>query len=203
MPRLPAPAEPQTQPADALTDEELVQAVRAGDEAAFTRLFERHKRLVAHLASRFFPRSEDVEELVQDVFTETFLGLDRYRGGRERSFAAWLKRITVTTCYDALRLVRARGAETTQALGDAEVSAVNGLFQGVRLTAEESIILRDSAVKLLARLAPEDRLVLTLLSTGEASVRDIAAMTGWSEAKVKVRAYRARRALRAVVKAFL
>jgi len=41
------------------------------------------------------------------------------------------------------------------------------------------------------------------LSSEAASVRDIAEMTGWSAAKVKVRAYRARRTLRALVKPFV
>ena len=202
MPKSPAPAELPSPLADALTDDELVRAVRAGDEVAFTRLFERHGRFVARVVGRFFTRAEDVEELVQDVFTEAFLGLDRYRGGQGRSFVAWLKRITVTTCYDALRAARTRGAETTRSPGNRDLIALDGLCTGVRLTAEESIILRDAAVKLLAHLAPADRLVLTLLSTEEASVGEIAALTGWSAAKVKVRAYRARRALRAMVKAF-
>lgn len=203
MPRSLAPAEPETQPAAALTDDELVRAVRAGDEAAFARLFERHARFVTRLVGRFFARAQEVEEIVQDVFTEAFLGLDRYRGGQERSFVAWLKSITTTTCYDALRAARARRTTTIESLGNRELSSLNGLFPGIPLTAEESMILRDSAVKLLARLAPADRLVLTLLSTEEASVREIAQLTGWSEANVKVRAFRARRALRAIVNRFL
>jgi len=192
-----------TPSAGALPDDEIVQAVRAGDEEAFAQLYERHGRFVARLVGRFFARSEDVEELVQDVFTEAFLGLNRYRGGHEHSFAAWLKCITVTTCYDALRAARARRSRTPQAFDSRDVTALTGLFGGVLLTPEDSLILRDSAEKLLARLAPEDRLVLTLLSTEEASVREIAELTGWSIAKVKVRAFRARRSLRAIVKAVL
>jgi len=199
MPRAAAPADPET----SRTDDELVEAMRAGDERAFSQLFERHSTFVARLVGRFFARTEDVEDLVQDVFTEAFLGLGRYRGGQDRSFVAWLKRITVTTCYDALRGERARGTDRTEALSHREVHALEGLFQGVRPTPEESTILRDTAAKLLARLSPADRLVLTLLSSEAASVRDIAEMTGWSAAKVKVRAYRARRTLRALVKPFV
>ena len=203
MPRLLAPADPLTDSVDVLADDELVEASRAGDERAFEELFDRHWRFVARLAGRFFPDAGRVEELVQEVFVEAFLDIDRYRGGKERSFAAWLKRITVTTCCDALRRARARGDRAVEALDDREVSALDALWQGTGPDAEQSIIARDLAVKLLARLAPEDRLVLTLLNAEELSVSEIADVTGWSEAKVKVRAHRARKTLRKIVKALL
>ena len=203
MPRLPAPADPLTDSVDVRADDELVEASRAGDERAFEQLFNRHWRFVARLTGRFFSDAGRVEELVQEVFAEAFLDIDRYRGGNERSFAAWLKRITVTTCHDALRRARARGERRVEALDDREVSALDALWQGARPDAERSIIARDLAVKLLARLAPEDRLVLTLLNAEELSVSEIADLTGWSEAKVKVRAHRARKTLRQIVKALL
>jgi RNA polymerase sigma-70 factor (ECF subfamily) len=203
MSRLSAPAELLSHSADGLTDDELVEAVRSGNEAAFAQLFDRHSRFVARLASRFLPRHQDVEGIVQDTFTEAFLDLDRYRGAHERSFVAWLRRITVTTCYDSLRRARLRGAQSTDSLSDHEVATLSGLWQGAALTAEQSVITRDLAVKLLARLAPADRLVLTLLSLEELSVTEIAELTGWSESKVKVRAHRARKTLRAIVERFL
>src|SRR5437870_5588807 len=48
-------------------------------------------------------------------------------------------------------------------------------------------------------LAPEDRLVLILLEIEERPVREIAAETGWSESKVKVRAFRARARLKEIL----
>lgn len=203
MPRLPAAADSLTHSDDALGDDELVEASRRGDDRAFERLFDRHWRSVARLAGRFFRSPERVEELVQDVFTEAFLDIDRYRGGNERSFAAWLRRITVTTCYDALRRARARRERTTEALDGQEAATLGALWRGSAPDAEQSIVLRDLAVKLLARLGPDDRLVLTLLNAEELSVSEIADLTGWSEAKVKVRAHRARKTLRAMFKAFV
>jgi RNA polymerase sigma-70 factor (ECF subfamily) len=51
----------------------------------------------------------------------------------------------------------------------------------------------------LGKLRPEDRLVITLLNLEERSIREISALTGWSEAKVKVRAFRARKELKRIV----
>jgi RNA polymerase sigma-70 factor (ECF subfamily) len=53
----------------------------------------------------------------------------------------------------------------------------------------------------LSQLAAPDRLVITLLDLEQRSVKEIAQMTGWSVTLVKVRAFRARRKLRALAQA--
>ncbi len=62
-------------------DDELVEAVRSGDEAAFALLFERHRRSVTRLAYRFFYRREQVEDIVQESFANAYFALGAYRGG--------------------------------------------------------------------------------------------------------------------------
>jgi RNA polymerase sigma-70 factor (ECF subfamily) len=59
------------------------------------------------------------------------------------------------------------------------------------------------ALKLLTRLSPDDRLVLTLLDVEGFSVAEIGDMTGWSISKVKVRAHRARAHLRRIMRKFI
>jgi len=73
-----------TEPADDV----LVTAVRAGDEAAFELLFERHRRMVTRLAYRFFYRREEVEDIIQESFAAAYFALDGYRGGQQRSFSS-------------------------------------------------------------------------------------------------------------------
>jgi RNA polymerase sigma-70 factor (ECF subfamily) len=51
----------------------------------------------------------------------------------------------------------------------------------------------------VARLKPEERLVITLMELEEKSVREIAGLTGWTEVNVKVRAWRARLALKRIL----
>ena len=50
--------------------------------------------------------------------------------------------------------------------------------------------------KVLGRLSPAARLVITLLEIEDRSVKEIAALTGWSVSLVKVRAFRARAEMR-------
>jgi RNA polymerase sigma-70 factor (ECF subfamily) len=59
------------------------------------------------------------------------------------------------------------------------------------------------AGKLLSRLSPEDRMVLVMLDVEGMTVSEIADSTRWSASKVKVRAHRARAALRRVLERFL
>jgi len=45
----------------------------------------------------------------------------------------------------------------------------------------------------------DERLVITLLELEEKSVHETAELTGWSESNVKVRAFRARQALKKIL----
>ena len=64
-------------------------------------------------------------------------------------------------------------------------------------------VAADLAEKVLSELPPDDRLVLLSIDGEEMPVKDVAEMTGWSESKVKVRAFRARRRMRQAVEKLL
>lgn len=181
-----------------LSDAELVNRVRAGDEGSFAILFERHRRRVAVVASRFFGRRETIEDVVQDTFVKAYFAIESFGGEHERSFPAWLASIATNAAYDELRRAKRR---PTSELSEQELMRVTAGLRDATAAAdiEGTLITRDLAGKLLARLGAEDRLVLTLLNGEEASVAEVAALTGWSSAKVKVRAHRARGALRRIL----
>jgi RNA polymerase sigma-70 factor, ECF subfamily len=187
------------------TDAELIAATRAGDEAAFTQLFERHRQLVSRLAYRFFRRREQVEDIIQESFIKAYFALDDYQGGHEKSFVSWLARITVRTCYDELRRVQRRSESNIGDLTDDEAAYLTDRLRDLSASGniESVAVSRDLADKLLARLKPEDRLVLTLLKIEELSVAEIAEMVGWTSAKVKMRSHRAQHGLRRVLRKYL
>ncbi len=190
---------------DEVSDESLVAAVRAGDQTAFEQIFERHKLRVTRISGRFFNRPEKVEELVQEVFTKTYFALDDYSKERGSSFAAWISRIAINACYDELRRLRRRPEAAISSITEDETLFLNARLgdTSTASNAEATAISRDLAGKLLARLQPDDRLVLTLLEAENLPVADIAASLGWSISKVKVRAHRARAALRRVLNEFV
>lgn len=193
------------QQSDEPTDAALVAAVCAGDEQAFEQLFERHRRRVAHIAARFFSRPDQIEEIIQESFTKAYLALADFAGAHAASFAAWLAQITVNACYDELRRTQRRPEQQLDELNETETRelATHLRSGSAEHNPEAALISRDLAGKLLARLAPEDRLVLTLLDAEGLSVREIAQLTGWSTPKVKVRAHRARAHLRRILRKYL
>ena len=66
----------------------------------------------------------------------------------------------------------------------------------INLAAEQA---RNLLERGLARLRPDERLVITLLELEGKSIREVAGMTGWSEANVKVRVFSARQKLRRIL----
>jgi RNA polymerase sigma-70 factor (ECF subfamily) len=188
-----------------VTDDTLVAATLAGDEDAFGKLFERHRRLVARIAGRFFSQVEQIEEIIQDSFTKAYFALSTYHGTHAASFKAWLGQITVNSCYDQLRRTQRRPPQSFIDITDSENHELGTQLRaaGASADVERAAISRDLAAKLLSRLSPEDRLVLTLLDVEGFSVAEIAEMTGWSISKVKVRAHRARAHLRRILQKYI
>jgi RNA polymerase sigma-70 factor (ECF subfamily) len=169
-------------------DEELVLAVLDGDENAFAELARRHKSRVFGLVSRFARNGADLEDICQEVFTQAFLRLRQFR--RDSPFEHWLLRIATHKSYDYLR--RRRRADET-------VSA-DALFEaGFEPAAPGHAAPSANLEKLhaaLAQLPAQHRIVLTLLCLEERSLREVSGLTGWSVGSVKVRAFRARLAVR-------
>jgi RNA polymerase sigma-70 factor, ECF subfamily len=92
-----------------LPDEQLVNAARLGDRAAFSALFARYCSLVYAYAYARLLNREDAEDLVQDAFIRAYLSLDRLRG--PGAWPSWLMQIVRNLCNDALRRKRVRRIE--------------------------------------------------------------------------------------------
>jgi RNA polymerase sigma-70 factor (ECF subfamily) len=72
-----------------------------------------------------------------------------------------------------------------------------------RTSIENSLVAADLADRLLGVLPPEDQQALLMIDGEDASIKEVAEATGWSESKVKVRAFRARRKLREAMERLL
>ncbi|HTY55383.1 MAG TPA: RNA polymerase sigma factor [Candidatus Binataceae bacterium] len=180
------------------SDAELISESLLGDGSAFAELASRHRRYVNNLCHRFFRDPEIVRDLAQESFTKAFSGLASYRA--EMPFAGWLRAIVINVCYDELRRRQRRPEELVGSFSPSECSWLDLVSDAtpeqIVAAAEERNEAHNLAHRLLAMLKPEDRMVLVLKDSEDLSVAEIAAHMGWSEAKVKIRAFRARRLLR-------
>jgi RNA polymerase sigma-70 factor (ECF subfamily) len=183
------------------TDRQLVDLVLSGDEFAYEHIFERHKRRVAALAGRFFREPQDVEEMIQITFTKAYVQLGNFRGKHEYSLSSWLNRIATNACLNALKKRANRIEDIAAVLSDNEIEMLSEELR--ERSAEELLAQRDLLEKLLSTLSADDRVLLQMLYAYEMTVAEAAEVFGWSRAKVKVRAFRARRALNRVLKRFL
>ena len=118
----------------------------------------------------------------------------------------WLTRIATNTCLNILRTAKRRPELVTSDLGENETEWLERVSDSSRaqpLDAEQKVIAADLAERLLESLQPEDRLALTMIDGEGASVNEVAEVTGWSESKVKVRAFRARKKAREALEKLL
>lgn len=184
------------------SDDELIEQVLSGNENAYEQLFQRHIRRVITIAWHFFRTKETVEDITQETFSKAYFSLSNYHRGA--SFGHWLAKIAVNNCYDELRRRKKRGELLVTDITQDETAWLEG-----KLTANSYANFFSSSdkqnaseiiFKLLSKLTNEDRLVLTLLHAHDYSVKEIAQFLDWSEAKVKIRAFRARHHLRKVFK---
>ncbi|MCA1608805.1 MAG: sigma-70 family RNA polymerase sigma factor [Acidobacteria bacterium] len=179
------------------SDRQLIEFVLMGDESAFEELFDRHKRLVARVAARYFREPEQIEEIIQIVFAKTYFELGNFRGAYDLSLAGWLSKVTANASLDILRQQKRRPDATACEITEIEQTILHS-------AAEESAqVSRDLADKLLSCLAAEDRVLLRLLYADEMSIAEAAAIMQWSKSKTKMRAWRARNLLRKILKRFV
>lgn len=165
----------------------------------------RYSPRVFRFASRFFRQRTLVEEAAQEVFLKAFTELSSFEG--RGSMEGWLTRITTNTCLNLLRSAKRRPELIVSDLTEDETAWLDSHLGKAAAerhkSSERGLVAADLAERVLQTLSPDDQLVLTLIDGEDNSVKDVVEMTGWSESKVKVRAFRARRRMREAVEKLL
>jgi len=118
----------------------LLQRGQEGDRRAMEAIYERFKRLVFNLASRYTQDRTAAEDILQDTFVKVFTHLSDVRNAD--AFAAWLYRIALNTCYSYLRTRMSPGFRTvplSEVEGKAEEAVRNGHEASIRAPLDEAI----------------------------------------------------------------
>jgi len=158
-----------------------------GDPEAYRRLIERHQEHIGRVLWRFSRDRRVHEELVQDVFVEAYLSLDRYHG--KAPFVHWLSRIATRVGYGYWKQVARQKKREHFSLKEWDRLPDDSAEKMDPSQAAELVY------KLLGQLPPRDRLVLTLRYLEKCDVAETAQRTGWTKSMVKVQTWRARKKL--------
>jgi RNA polymerase sigma factor (sigma-70 family) len=172
---------------------ELLQRVRSGDEDAARQFFHLLYPAVFKIVRNHLPAAHTEEDLCQMIFAKVFSKLDQYSGRMPVSH--WVSRIAVNTCLNEIKRQRSRRELREADLGEEERDLLARVADVTRDRTEAAADARELVGKLLAMLPPADRLVISLLHIEEHPVAEVSALTGFPQAVVKIRAFRARRKL--------
>jgi RNA polymerase sigma-70 factor (ECF subfamily) len=173
------------------TSADLVTRVCQGDADAFRLIFERYSRPVISFIYDMVSDRGLAEELTQETFVRAFRAIHTMRA--ETKLSTWLFGIARNVARESLR-ARARANnhvdladKSVMDLSDDKPAPVEGL-----LSKELNGLIRRS----LAGLDEDKRLVFTLKVLHQCSYEEIAAITGFSLAKLKTDLHRARAEMR-------
>ena len=165
------------------TDSSLMQAVRDGDLGALAILFERHHRPLFNYFVHVNGNRDLSEDLVQDVFFRMLKYRKTFQP--DRPFTAWMYQIARNAHVDS---IGKRKFEV--ALGEKEFATGNVMDESLKRKQEISLLKRA-----MAKLPIEKRELLVLSRYQNLKYDEIATILGCDVGAVKVRVYRAVRAL--------
>src|SRR6516162_5817674 len=191
-------------PAAALSDEEVVARVLAGDLPLFEVLMRRHNQRLYRTARAIVRDDAEAEDVMQETYVRAYAALGQFEGRAQ--WATWLTRIAVN---EALARVRARGRfvskEASEVMEDDVMTKeppVPPRAEGpeAAASARELGALVEHAID---DLPDTYRAVFVLREVQELSTAETAACLEVSEELVKVRLHRARAELRRLMDARL
>lgn len=167
-----------------LDDAYLIKQARIGSTEAFEVLVYRYRERIYRVALRMVGEPHSAEDVAQDALVSAWRGLDRFRG--EAEFSTWLHRIVLNSALNHINRRRLHGELT----GDEPLDPAK---QPERMVEASH---REEALRAAVSALPFDqRAPLVLYQFEGHSYEQTAEILQISEATVRGRIYRARRAL--------
>jgi RNA polymerase sigma-70 factor, ECF subfamily len=183
--------------AGGLTDERLVDGLRAGDEEAYEALLERFQQPVYSLVQRLIEDQTEASDVTQEVFLKVFRNVGGFRN--QSSLKTWIYRIAVNEAYNRRRWFgRHRKAEVGLEADQNGHTWLEHLSDETR--SPYDLVLneqrRQAIERALEGLNPVFRAAVVLRDQEELSYEEIADVLDVSLGTVKSRILRGREALR-------
>jgi len=84
-----------------MSDTEIINQLKQGDEAAFRKLVGSYQKLVVNTCFGMVHNLEDAEDIAQDVFVEVYRNIQNFRA--DAKLSTWLYRIAVNRSLNHIR----------------------------------------------------------------------------------------------------
>jgi RNA polymerase sigma-70 factor (ECF subfamily) len=178
------------------SDLELVKRCLKGEEAAWESLLQSHTHKIYNLCYRFTGRSEDAEDLTQEVFIKVFRTLKSF-DPLQAKFTTWVNRIARNHLVDHYR--RTRSDRVTSTL-DETMPITDPSSRGQPASRVESRERREKLQEGLSKLSPDLREAVILRDLQDLDYAEIAHILEVPEGTVKSRINRGRLELARVLK---
>ena len=176
----------------------LLVLAKAGDSAALGRLLERYRNYVGLLVrlqvGRRLKTKVDVEDLLQEIWLEIHRKIALFRGGSEREFLSWVRRLIGSILANQVRHylgTKRRDLRLERALADDldnSSLALNQSLIAAQSSPSQQAVRREQAVLLsdaLQSLPDDYREVIILRQLEGLSFPDVARRMGRTEDSVK------------------
>src|SRR3954465_1410119 len=183
-----------------LTDQQVVELARSGQEPAYRELLRRYERPVFSLIYRMVRDRALAEDLSQDTFVKVLNALDSYRP--EFKFSSWVFKIANNVAIDQLRkreldTLSLDGAPDARTREEVEATALQAVDRTeLPLQELESRELGSMIEQAIAKLRPEYRSCILLRHVEGRSYEEIASTLDLPLGPVKTYIHRARHELR-------
>ena len=89
-----------------INQEEFIENLRSGNQAAFSLLIDDYQQKVFHTCISFVPNKEDAEDIAQEVFLEVYKSIGKFKGNSKLS--TWIYKICTNKCLEFIRKKNAK-----------------------------------------------------------------------------------------------
>jgi len=189
-------------PHEAEAEATLLQALKAGHDAAFAELVDRYATRLLAVARRLLNQEQDAQDALQDAFISAFRGLPDFDG--KSTLATWLHRIAVNAALMKLRSQRRKPEQAIEELLPKYYDDGHRQNPGPAWKAAPADVLETAETCALVRSCIEQlpdsyRVILILRDIEEMDTLAVADQLGIEAGTVKTRLHRARQALRTLL----